>query len=159
MGSPNMLMSYAKKKDRSNNYGQVLGTVFSVIISTTILFILLLLHPLLNRLLIRSAYFNLPRLPIGFYCSVKLLSHLLHFVLSPNPPCPMLLSIYLNILTPPLQSNPSFETFFFRAAWAFSSLTSSFDFPMRLIRFQKEKVPYHSIRLFATASEGQQFFF
>ena len=68
----------------------------------------------------------------------------------------MLLSIYLCILPPPLRSYPSFETFF-RAAWAFTSLTPSFDTLTGLLRFQKEKVPYHSIRLFATASEGQPF--
>lgn len=48
---------------------------------------------------------------------------------------------------------------FFRAAWAFTSLTPSFDTRRASFDFGKEKVPYHSIRLFATASEGQRFFF
>jgi len=139
-----MLMSRAKKKDFSNSYGQVLGTVFFFRYN---LYYSLVYSPFtssspLNRLLILSAYFNLPRLPIGFYCSVKLLSHLFHFVLSlkPTNPMPYVFNRYTSAfyLHP---FNPSFESFF-RAAWAFTSLTiprcASFDSK------RKSTVSFHS---------------
>ena len=121
-----------KKRSLSINYGQVLGTV-SYNLYYNFVYSLITSSSPLNRLLIPSEYFNLPRLPIGIYYSVKLLSH---FVLSlkPNPLCTLCFYPYTSssYLPPPFRPYFSFETFFFCAAWAFTSLSPSFDTPTRL---------------------------
>jgi hypothetical protein len=111
----------------------------------------------LNRLLIPSAYSNLPRLSMGvlLLCQTAVPSCI---IIKAKPPMTYaFIHIPLHFTYPPFDNIPPSKPFF-RAAWAFTSLSPSFDTPTRLIRFQKEKVPYHSIRFFATASEGQLFF-
>jgi len=150
-----MLMSCARIKIDLTTMVKYWGQF--LIISTTILFILFYFDlPLYNQLLIPPHILTCPRLPIGFYYSVKLPSHLV-LSLNPNLPCPMLLSIYLFVSTPSI-----IPPLFFCAAWAFTFFNTplSINTPTRfIIRFQKEKVPYHSIRLLATATEGQLFLY
>ena len=144
-----MLMSCKKKKEknRSNNYGQVLGTASFLYNFHKILLILLLLR--LNRLLILriSPHFQLGSISIALLkCSLALVS-----TIDIKPPCPMLLFHIPRHFIP----NLSIRSLPLRAAWAFISLTPS----RRLIRFGKKKVPYFFIHLFATDSRRLAFFY
>ena len=150
-----------KKRSLSNKYGQVLGTVsFRYNLYYNFVYSPFIWSSPLNRLLIPSVYFNLPRLPIGFYCSVKLLSHLLHFVPSLKPTLHALCSypytsaFYLH----PFDHIPPSKPFFSRSLgiYLFNTLFRYPDAPHSISK--KEKVPYRSIRFSATASEGQLFF-
>ena len=157
MGSSNLLMLRVKKRSLSINYGQVLGTVSYNLYYNFVYFLITSSSPL-NRLLIPSEYFNLPRLPIGIYYSVKLLSH---FVLSlkPNPLCPLCFYPYTSsfYLPPPFRPYFSFETFFF-ALPGHLPLYHPLSIPRRA-SLKKSTVSLHSSLRYRFERSAFSFFF
>ena len=95
------------------------------IISTTILFILLLLRPPpLNRLLIPSEYFNLPRLPIGFLllCQTAVPSCIIIKAKSPMPYAFIHIPLHFTS-TPPLTISLLRNLFFLRSLGIYFFIT------------------------------------
>jgi len=132
-----MLMSCARIKIDLTTMVKYWGQF--LIISTTILFILFYFDlPLYNQLLIPPHILTCPRLPIGFYYSVKLPSHLV-LSLNPNLPCPMLLSIYLFVSTPSIIpplffAQPGHLPFLTPLFRSIPQRASSFDFKRKKYR-------------------------
>ena len=148
-----------KKKDRSNNYGQVLGTVYYNLYYNLVYSLFTSSSPL-NRLLIPSTYFNLPRLPIRvlLLCQTAVPTCIIIKAKSSMPYA--FIHIPLHFTSTPLIISPPFETSFSRSLgiYLFNTLFRYPDAPHSISK-RKSTVSFHSCLRYRCGRSAIFFFF